>query len=481
MSGMEPPTIVVVGAGISGLTAAYKLCKTTESFSVRPQVIVFDSAVRAGGVISTMRRENALLEKGPESFITTKPAAIDLVRELHLSSRLIHSNAGSDGTSIGWQNDLHMLPDGFVLFAPTKLSPLVSSQLFSWAGKLRMALEPFIPRYNNHAEDETLANFVLRRMGKEVLERLAEPLLSGIYAGAPEILSAAATVPKLHELERDFGSVSRGLWANRQNQSRIPSAGRGHRGGRPEFVSFDDGMQVLIDGLCDALPPNSLQLGVKVLEVVPGLSKRWRAIFSNGGCIEADAVIIATPAKQAAAMLSSVDHPMAAELSSVDYSSAIVLSALFNKYDIGRDLTGSGFVVPRSEGRLLRACTFSSLKFSGRSDREQILLRLYPRMSGHVLKIFDEKVICERLLEDAHDFLDLRDRPIFWELSKHAVAIPQYTVGHRERMAQVQRLVNEIPGLALAGNAYNGVGVPDCILSGTAAAQSVCAQLQTYR
>lgn len=480
------PLVVIIGAGISGLTAAYRLSEMFKRRGKKINIKVIERSNKAGGVIDTQKISGALFERGPESFLSSKAAIMELIADLGLEQNLIESSATCRKTLIASRGRLHALPEGFVLFAPTSMSSMAFSPLFSWPGKMRMSLDLLIPKRKS-GSDESLAHFVKRRLGQEALDRLAEPLISGIYSGTPEVLSASATVPTLHELEQEFGSVIGGLWARsraakqarprakqmKSAQAFAPNAEK-NASGQPSaklaarFLTFDKGMQLLVDALIARLPPDTIELSAPVRKISPGMSRRWQVRLIDNSAIDADAVIVATTAIQAAGLLDEVDAVLAKKLAAVPYNGAFVVNALFKRSDLPAEMNSSGFVVPRIENRVLRACTFSSLKFAGRSSQDTLAIRLYARDAAE-----PPQLLIAGMIKDLQEFLGFTAQPLLIEAVTHEKAMPQYAVGHAARLKELASLANAIPGLALAGNAYLGIGVPDCIASGDNAARKI--------
>lgn len=471
MTDFKAPRVVVIGAGISGLSAAFRLQQLTNVHNGAVDLVVLESKNRVGGLIeSSAITGGFLIEHGPES-INLKLEMQCLLKELALESRLISSGDESRRTLVARGRTLHPLPEGFVLFAPTRMTPLALSKLFSWTGKLRMALDLVLPAHQN-SSDESLADFVRRRLGNEALERLAEPLLGGIHGASPEVLSAQSAVPQLHELEREFGSLIRGLWYNSRLQRSQPQAKPAAR-----FASFDGGLQVLTQALSQRIGPGSIRLGVTAIRVEFGLQSRWRTICSDGSTIDSDAVILALPAKQAADLVSGVDDRLSGLLADVTYNNTLVVNVAFRKGDITQTLAASGFVVPALQGGLLKACTFSSVKFSHRAPEDAILLRLYARTSMEI----PDDTISEILLSELKQYFTICADPIFAKVTRHTNALPLYAVGHQERMLQLQKRCFGIPSFALAGNAYHGIGLADCVSNANLAALAVHQSLLKLR
>lgn len=446
------PNVVIIGAGITGLTAAYELTKASV------QVLLLESSSQPGGAIKTVKNKYAVLEEGPESVVTHKPAAVELIKELGLGDQLVACSKKAARTFITSGGSLEPLPEGFIMFAPTKLAPLAVSPLFSLAGKFRIALDLVIPpRFDD--EDESLADFVERRLGAEALSRLAEPLIAGIYSTDPQRLSARCAVPKLREMERRYGSVIRGLLCERRNGNREANFSPA------PFLSLHGGMQVLTDELAARLPQGCLRLNTRATGISHGLRKRWRVACSDGRQIECDAIILATPAFVSARLLQEANPQASEELAAIEYGKSVMVSFVFERKAIGHALDGSGFVVPSADGKTVSACSFSSIKFSDRTDDDHVLLRAFTRKS---IDVHDQRAVDElvdTLRSDIASFLNINRAPLHTHVTLPQAGLPRYVVGHQARVERIFDLVSREPGLQLAGNAYFGMGVPDCISS----------------
>ena len=372
--------IIVIGGGITGLSAAHRLTELSRASSLELKVTLLEASGRLGGVIATEHTEDLLLELGPDSYITDKPAALRLCERLGLADRLIapQQAAGLKLYTVH-RGALEPLPEGFLLMAPTRVDSVLRSPLFSWGGKLRMAMEPLIPRCSGDG-DESLASFVRRRLGREVLERVAQPLIGGIYASDPEALSLAATMPRFPEMERSHGSVI--LGSRRAQRRRAQEEETGARWSL--FVSIDRGMEVLVRRIEEALGPGVVRLGetVRALSWNPD-ARRWRVATGRAGSdqspggLEADAVICTLPASAAADTVRTLDAELASELKAIPFSSTATVNLAYRRNDIAHPLDGYGFVVPHVEGRKIMACTFSSVKYAGRAPDDVALLRCF--------------------------------------------------------------------------------------------------------
>jgi oxygen-dependent protoporphyrinogen oxidase len=459
---MPAKRVAVVGAGISGLAFAHRIHELARECGENVQVVVFEASGRAGGIIETEKREGFLLEKGPDAFLTEKTAALDLSRRLGLDKELMGTSESGRKSFILRGRKLVPVPDGFYLIGPSRLGPFLTSPLFSLSGKLRVIAERWVPAKQN-GEEETVGAFVRRRFGREALARAGQPLLAGIYTGDPENLSLESVMPRLAEMERRWGSVTRGLenGANKTKEASGPRYGL--------FATFRNGMQTLTDRLVDRLP----QASVRVQTPVEWLSKIngvWR-LRVDGHEEAFDAVCLALPAPAAAKLLDPLAPDTAAKLAAVKLESVATVNFAYRKDDIKRPLEGFGFVVPKTEKSSLVACSFSSRKFAGRAPSGCVLLRAFAggAFGSSSLGKSDADLVFAAQNE-LERLLKIRSKPLFYRLSRYPGSMVQYRVGHSALMAAVQRDLESQTGLYLAGAAYRGVGIPDCIAEAEASA-----------
>lgn len=473
-SAQRPWRVVVVGAGISGLTAAHRLAAAGAPI----EVTLLDAASRPGGVLSTVRRDDCLLELGPDCFMSTKPAGLKLCEELGLAGELIGTNPSHRRSFIARGGRLCAVPDGFHLLAPSKFWPFVTTPLFSPLGKLRMGLELFLPRGAGDA-DESLAEFVTRRLGREALERAAQPMIGGIYTADPRMLSLKATMPQILEMERAHGSVLLGMWRARSARSREEAAGARGSGARYDlFLSFKDGMTRLVEALSRRLPAGAFRPGshVERLAAAPG-GRGWNLSVRGEADMAADAICLALPAARAAALLTEHDRELAGDLAGIAYASSGTVNLVYDRALVPHALDGMGFVVPAIERRTALACSFSSVKFAGRAPEGTVLLRAFVggAMQPETLEMDDDRLVAA-VRADLALYLGVSAPPRLVEVSRHAASMAQYHVGHLERIARIEAREARHAGLALAGNGYRGVGIPDCIASGERAASRLLGQ-----
>ncbi|MBI1813421.1 MAG: protoporphyrinogen oxidase [Deltaproteobacteria bacterium] len=468
--------VTVVGAGIAGLAAAHRLVELSRERNQPINLSLLEAAKRPGGSIATERIDGFVIEAGPDSFISEKPWALQLCDRIGLTPRLVRTRDEHRRTYVVHNGRLHSLPDGFLLLAPTQFWPLITTQLFTWPGKLRMALDLVLPR-GAQRTDESLGSFVTRRLGHEALERVAQPLIGGIYTADPDDLSLAATMPRFLEMERRDRSV---IWAMWRQQRRQPAATRAASGARWSlFVSVDDGMQTVVDTLAQRLPEGVLRCDTDVTAITRASeSMEWQLHLNDGTRAAADAVVLATPAHRSATLLRETAPTLSEALSRIPYASSATVSLAYPLAAFPRPLDGFGFVVPLIESRAIIACTYSSIKYPGRAPNGHVLLRAF--VGGALQRErfdADDATMVTSVRQELTALLGVSDAPLFTRVHRHHQAMPQYRVGHLERMARINREVAALGALSLAGNAYRGVGIPDCIHSGEQAAESVLSHL----
>jgi oxygen-dependent protoporphyrinogen oxidase len=457
--------IAIIGGGISGLAAAFALEEQRRA-GADVEYILYESSPQLGGVLRTERVDGCVVEAGPDSFITEKPWAADLCRALGLGDQLIGSNDADRKTYILTRGRLVVMPDGLMFMVPTKILPTGFSPLFSWKTKMRMAQELFHPP-GAVDHDESVAAFVERHYGAEVVDRLADPLLSGVYGGEAANLSVRAVLPRFAEMERTHGSLGRAMLAARKKMS----AGS-NKPAPPLFTSLKNGMQHMAETAVSRLTASSLLTSAPVQAVQPQAAG-W-VVSAGLQSDQFDGVIIALPALAAAEVLRMASPELSAELAGVRYSSSITIGLGYDR-EVRQSLPpGFGFLVPRSEGRRLLAATFVHNKFPHRAPQDRALLRCF--FAGvnaeNLWSLADDQMI-GIVREELRKILGLRAEPLFARVYKWKSAMAQYGVGHLDRLERIERLRQQLPGLALAGNGYRGIGVPDCVRSGRDAAKQL--------
>jgi oxygen-dependent protoporphyrinogen oxidase len=458
--------IAIIGGGISGLSAAVTLERARAS-GAPLEYRIFEAAPRLGGVLLTERIDGCVVEGGPDSFLTEKSWGLDFVRSIGLGDQLISSNDAERKTYILVKGRLRPIPDGLMFMVPTKIVPVLTSRLFSFPAKVRMALEYF-QKPQGAAKDETVAEMVERHFGPEMVDRLADPLLAGVYGGEVAQLSAAAVLPRFGDMEKKYGSLSRAMLAARKQMAQ---SGAGQKL-RPLFTSLKDGMRQLVETIEPMLMPRTAQTANPCIGLTCS-AERWIVTPLQGSPGEFDAVVIALPATAASPLLGQVAPKLADELGQIRYSSSITVNLGYSRSDLRTLPPGFGFLVPRSENRRMLACTFVHVKFPHRAPEDKGLLRCFigGARDESVLDLPDQELI-DMVRRNLAEILSLRAEPRFGRVYRWRRAMAQYTTGHLARVQVIKQLLSSIPGLYLAGNAYQGVGVPDCIASGESAAKS---------
>lgn len=452
--------IVVVGGGISGLAAAHRLVTLAPTM----EVTVLEARDCIGGVIQSERTSGFILEAGPDSFLSSKPRGVDLCAELGIGDRLEGTNAAMRRTYVLHDDRLYPMPEGLTGLVPSRLEPLLASDLFSAEGKRRLAREAEIPPGSGDAE-ESLAGFIRRRFGDEVYDRLIEPLMAGIYAGNGELLSLDATFPQLKALEREHGSLLRGL------RTRGGASAR-DGGARPAFLTLRSGMQEIIEALQGELPRTCIRTSSPVRTIERG-ARGYRVVLQDGEILDAAAVILALPSYAAADIAGHLDRVLDGALRGIPYGSTATVSVAYRLADVPRPLDGFGYIVPRREGRPVLACTWVSTKFPDRVPTGHALLRAFIGRFGQeaALAGTDDDLLA-LVRHELRDVLGIDSEPLLHRIFRWPRVMPQYTTGHRERLDVIADRLAGLPGLFVAGNAYGGVGIPDCIRTAEKAAEA---------
>jgi oxygen-dependent protoporphyrinogen oxidase len=505
--------VIIVGGGIAGLAAAYRLIRSTSDV----QITLIESDQRLGGKIITNRVDGFVIEGGPDTFLSYKPRGIGLCRDLGIENRLHGTNEEIRRTYVMRKGKLHDLPGGLTGLIPSRFGPMVKSRLISPWGKLRMGLDYFIPSKSLNG-DESLAQFVERRLGRELYDRMIEPLMSGIYAGDGEQLSLGATFPQLRQTELEHGSLVKGMLAARKKAAHPSTALRSAHDTDQQkkwaaFVTPQTGLAEIVEALQAQLKDVEMRLNTQVKKVEPsptrlraaslykgegvppapypyphsggtagrqGEGLGMRVILENGEILEADTVILATPAYVTAQLVGDLDPEMATALRGIPYASTVTLSVACPLSDIPKPLNAYGYIIPRAEGRSILACTWTSTKFPHRAPEGYGLIRAFIGRAGDddVLNRTDDELL-QLVRDELGDVLGITTEPLLYRIFRWPQAMPQYTLGHLDRIAVIDRRLAEHPGLYVAGNAYRGIGLPDCIASGEAAAVAALKFLQS--
>ena len=447
------PRVVIIGGGISGLSAAYYLAKGGVASTI------IESRPRLGGVIRTERVEGCTIEGGPDSFLSVKPAAFELLREVGLADEVIGSNDHLRKTFVRRNGRLVPLPDGLMMMVPTRILPLVTTRLVGFGTKLRMGMEVLrAPKPRNG--DESVAEFIEEHYGREAVDYLAEPLLSGIYGGNPSQLSVTSVLPRFVELAGRYGSLTRGVLAERAK------AAHSHARPAPLFRTLKGGLQQMIDAIS-----SSIRGKVEVVQGRVEAVERGFRLRVNGDWMEADSVVLACEAHSAASL---VEGRTAELLRTVPYSSSMTVALGFDAAEVATE--GFGFLVPKKERRRLVACTWVGTKFSHRVPEGTVVARCFlgGMDDAGVLEESDEAVLAA-VTGELREIAGVTARARFSRIFRWPRSMAQYTVGHPARVAELEERVAAIPGLYLAGNAYHGIGIPDCVRMGKQAAEQILA------
>jgi oxygen-dependent protoporphyrinogen oxidase len=485
--------LVIIGGGVTGLSAAWY------AIAAGLRVTVLEAGAAWGGKVRTERVENEhgtfILETGADAFLTRKPWALGLARELGLDDHIIGVNRANSRTLVFHHGSLHPLPDGLTLLVPTRIRPFLASPLFSAAGKLRVLLEPFIPPRRDGG-DESLAQFVRRRLGAEMLDRLAEPLLAGVYNGDAERQSITATFPQFPQMEREHGSLLRGARRphplppspfdgegekNVRGVSPLHRVERG-RGEAPPFISFRAGTQELIEALVRELPRRGADLRLNC--GVRALSRRhaggYTVALTDGETLQADAVILATPAATAADLLQTAAPDAAARLREFRTAGIGAATLAFRRSDVPHPLDALGVVIPSSAHRSIDGITFVTSKWEGRAPADTVVLRCF--FGGpHTRPLLDadDETLIGVVRHDLRAMLKIEVPPLFAHVYRWRDGYPQYELGHLARVEAVEAALP--PGVLVTGSPYRGVGVPDCVRQGKAAAERAAEVLKSTR
>ncbi len=459
-------TVIIVGGGIAGLSAAWHL----HSRFPHLRFSVHEESDHWGGVLSTISQPPYLLETSADSFVVSAqvPEAKELALELGLESQLIALNPTRRRALIVRQGILHPVPEGFYLMAPRSLLPIFRSRLLSWSGKIRLACERFVPPLPEDC-DESLEQFARRRVGDETYRWIVQPLIAGIYSADPVRLSVAAALPQLVQLERRYGSITRALQKSPELEG-ANSAGARY----DKFMSFRDGMRTLPSALANQLPPESLHSRSRLEAIDRSVDGGWTCRFSTGESVHGHGLILAIPAQNASKFLQAMDQETADILSGISASSVAVANFAFKQSAMPVELDAFGVVVPHAEGRSIVAISLTSHKLPGRCPADEVLARVFLGGALHEEKMaWDDGRLLEIAWKELSEVLHVRGQAVLSHLTRWPRSTPQYHVGHRTRMDQLAVRLPFLPGLAVAGNSYQGIGIPQCIRSGRAAADRV--------
>jgi len=467
------PRIAVVGGGISGLAAALRIVEAAPA----GHVAILERDARLGGVLETVQQDGFQVELSADNFITTVPWGVDLCRRVGLGDQLIETNPAYRQTCVVRKGRLYKLPDGFLMMAPSRLWPLAVTPLLSPLGKLRAALEYFIPPRRTEG-DESMAHFVRRRLGKEVFERLVEPLVSGVYAADMERLSVEATLSQFREMELQYGSLIRAMRARMRQQPRSGSSDSGAR--YSLFVTPRHGLSSMVEAIVARLPPGAVRLRAEVDRLEPAPGGGW--LLSGRGLPEDvasrafDAVVLATPAGSAARLLAPIDAELGRLLGGIEHSGTAIVSVGFRRQQVAHPLNCMGAVVPAIENIPILAISFSSQKYAHRAPEGHVLLRAFVGGAHRAeLAAMPDAELVPLVLDHLSRLLGIRGEPVYCRTAHWPGTMPQYHVGHKQLVERIRARIAMISGIALAGNYLQGVGIPHCINTGQRAAEAALA------
>ncbi len=464
---MTPLRIIVIGAGVSGLAAANRLMELSQEKNIPIDLNLLEAGTKAGGTLSTLDKDGFLMEEGPDCFITDKPAGLNLVKRLGMEWQLMRTNNDLKQSFILKGNKLYPIPEGFYLLAPSRLMPLMTTPLLSLWGKLRAAFEPFI-KVRRDPQDESVGAFVKRRLGKEVFDSLAQPLIGGVYNADPDDLSLNAAMPRFKEMEIKYGSLLKAMAARRLNTQAQVSGAR-----YSLFVTLQKGMQTLAEALLAKIPSESIWLENAVTNLKQNEDKTWSVETVNRP-YEADAVVLAIQPIKMRTLIGHLDSEWQKLLSGIPAHDSATLNLGFRRKDIGHDLDGFGFVVPAKEKKLMVGCTFSSQKFFGRAPHDFVLLRAFlGAETVALLKTQGESAVLQKIVEELTPILDLKNQPVVHHFAVYKASMSYFRPGHLSQCARLEDKASEQKGLYLAGNGLKGVGIPDCIAAGETAAEKI--------
>jgi protoporphyrinogen/coproporphyrinogen III oxidase len=483
--------IVIIGSGVSGLGAAYAL-KNALNGEKDVEFMVLEKDNRVGGQIKTVVDGDFVFECGPDCFISDKPAVLEAAESLGITGELSGTKSESGGTYILTHGKLVRMPEGVMMMIPTKFKPFIGTKLLSWPGKIRAAMDIFVPRRKNLDEDETLASFVNRRLGKEILDRLAEPLVGGIHASDPDSMSLASTFPRFLDMERNDRSLIMAMLKSKRKMAKMkkaapPADAVEEFEGKPEehqappkkrwtmFVSFKQGMQTLTDNLAKAIGKDIIKLktevtGIEQVRLHDG-TVSYKLALKGVGDIEADAVVVTALSQETADMVEKLDPALAEALREIKCVSSATVTTLYKKTDVPRELDANGFLIPKVEGREIMATTWTTTKWPNRAPDDYIMIRSFVggAFRQELVSLSDDEIM--RLVKhELKDIIGITAEPEKFVITRWVKSMPQYTMGHPERLKTIREREAAHDGLFLTGASYSGVGVPDCLKNGAAAA-----------
>ncbi|KIY22285.1 protoporphyrinogen oxidase [Mesobacillus subterraneus] len=469
--------VVIIGGGITGLTAAYYLQKHARENELLLEVKLVEASHRVGGKMQTYVKDGFVIERGPDSFLERKESAGRLAREVGLGDKLVNNSTGKSYVLV--KDRLHPIPGGAVMGIPTQISPFVTSGLFSWPGKFRAAGDFFLPP-SKVAGDQSLGDFFRRRLGDEVVENLIEPLLSGIYAGDIDNMSLLSTFPQFYQTEQKYGSLILGTKKSTPAPKKQP-AELAQAKKKGMFLTVTSGLQSFVDAIESKLESGSVIKGIRV-DKVSKQKRGYRLRLSSGETLDADSILVAAPHEAALHIFADHEH-IFTPFRDMPSTSVATIAMAFPESVIKEDIDGTGFVVSRNSDYTITACTWTHKKWPHTTPEGKVLLRLYVGRPGDeaIVDLSDDEII-QIALEDLNKIMEIQTQPDFAVVSRWKEAMPQYTVGHKQRIANLKRnLEEELPGVFVGGSSFEGVGLPDCIDQGEVAVEKILEYLQFNR
>lgn len=463
----QPRHILIIGGGITGLAAAHHVRELAASRGLPLRSTLLESSNHLGGAIRTIQHDGFLIELGPDNFITNKPGAVSLCKRLGLESQLLPTNDANRRAMVVRRGKLMPIPEGFELMAPRNMYAMARSPIFSLRGKLRMWMEQFVKPPGN-VEDESLESFVVRRFGREALDRLIQPLIGGIYTADPKMLSLRATVPRFLDMEAQHGSIIRAMKHEKKQrkkaESNKPAASTDTGARYSMFMTLRDGMSQLPAALAAKLG-DTIQLNRRVIALARS-ENQWRVDLADGSHLSADGVVIAAPSFVAGQLLAPLDGPLSTALNSIEYASSAIVVAAYRRDQVTHPLDAFGFVVPTIENRSIIAGSFSHVKYPGRAPQGCVLLRAFigGATQEGMMKQDDAQMVAT-MQREFESLLGVSGPPMFTHVQRWPRSMPQYFVGHMKLVESIRSMTAKHHGLELTGSGYDGVGIPDCVTS----------------
>lgn len=465
---MSQKNILIVGSGITGLTAAFYLKREIKEKNLPYKVKLVEKGMRLGGKIQTVKKDGFTIERGPDSFLSRKKPAVELVEDLVMSDELVRNGTGQSYILVG--KNLHKIPPGSFMGIPVHVRPFLFSDIFSTKGKLRAGMDLFIPK-GKPKKDQSLGMFFRQRFGDELVENLIDPLLSGIYSGDMDEMSLMATFPNFYQLEQEYGSLIKGL------QKTMPKPKKTKEKKQGIFFSLKNGLESLVDQLGKQIGPEIIEMN-KAVDHIEKKAHHYHALMNDGTVYKADAVIMATPHNTLPKIFSQYDFFRTFE--DVPMNSVANVALAFDKSAIKKDIDGTGFVVSRNSKFRITACTWTHKKWPNAAPEGKALVRCYVGRPDdpEAVNLTDDEMV-KLVLKDLNKIMRIKKKPLFHVVSRWKNIMPQYTVGHVERLQIIKEEMNtHLPGIYLAGSSFEGVGLPDCIDQGKTAVSQVLDHLK---